>query len=1168
METIDVDSEGNKRPLVLQKIKEAAISDGGDSVCVCTFGTLGTRSAILASARGLGIDIDEAQYLTTMIPQERGFLWPLKDCIYGNKEKDREPIKMLINEFDKYPGFLDMCFEIEGLVCQRGIHACFSPDTKVIVENGSKEIKDIVIGDKVLTIDGSYQKVSKVMINESNELYEIKSKGLIEPLKATGNHPLLVLRDNKEKWIEVEKLLETDMIGICVNNKEIFLDWNLDILISDELLWFFGRFIGDGWIEERSRKGKFLNCDKDIVLCCNKNNKEREEIIAKLNKTGLQYRISECRTSYKFVIHNLELLNWMKCFGKEAYNKTIPDCIINLPKDKLSKFLEGYLSADGNKNVYDIWGYKTISPSLAQRLNIIYNKLEHNCVTNGIQKTIGKEVIEGRIVNAHNRYYGNFTKNQRDWTTKFYNGKLWYSIDNIKLIENKEKVYNLEVENNHTYTANGIIVHNCGNVIFNEPIYSYNAMMKAPNGIETTQFDLSDTEYMGGLKMDCLSVEALDKIHTTLNLLLEDNLIDWQGSLKATYDKYLHPDVLIRDNLDMWHKIWNNEIIDIFQMDSTVGKQSLSLVKPTNIPQLAAVNSLMRLIPEKGSKTPTEEYVMYKQHPELIKKEIYDLDATDREKEILYNFMKDYTGVLESQESAMLAVMIPEFTNYDVPHANKIRKIIAKKKMKEIASAREDYFKAGKENNVSEDILHYIWDVQIKRQLGYSFSIPHTVAYSLIALQEMNLNYKYPSIYWSTACLTVNSGSADEENSGTTNYGKLSAAMGRVKTQGILIELPNINKARMSFTPDREKNSIIYGLKGISDISSDLILEIIRNRPYKSFEDFMTKINPTKTQCISLIKAGCFDDLEKEKGRKELMYEYISTLIPLKTKITLQNFSNIINHNLLPKNKMGYAKLYNFSKYLKSFTKEDKMYLDDRAYKYFTDNFNVDLLSNDNQGIYIYKNQWEKIYSDKMSKIKEYLNSNQEKYIKMLHDEEINDVWEESCNGNLSSWEMETLGFYYNNHELKNCYHPEFKFVNFFELPDLPIPSKYIKYKGRDIPVFNLVSICGTVLDKNSYKHTITLLTQDGVVTIKCVGEQYSEYDKQISKFNNNLNKKEVLEKSWFKRGTKLIVYGWRNGDSFMARGRSSEDKYPFYKIKDIDDLGQLTITRFRKDED
>ena len=129
-------------------------------------------------------------------------------------------------------------------------------------------------------------------------------------------------------------------------------------------------------------------------------------------------------------------------------------------------------------------------------------------------------------------------------------------------------------------------------------------MMKAPNGTEVTQFDLGDTEYMGGLKMDCLSVEALDKIHTTLDLLLADNMIEWQGSLKATYDKYLHPDVLDRTDKKMWKMIWDNKIIDIFQMDSTVGKQSLALIKPENIPQMAAVNSLMRLVPEKGAKTP------------------------------------------------------------------------------------------------------------------------------------------------------------------------------------------------------------------------------------------------------------------------------------------------------------------------------------------------------------------------------------------------------------------------------------------------------------------------------------------------------------------------------------------------------------------------------------
>ena len=142
-----------------------------------------------------------------------------------------------------------------------------------------------------------------------------------------------------------------------------------------------------------------------------------------------------------------------------------------------------------------------------------------------------------------------------------------------------------------------------------------------------------------------------------------------------------------------------------------------------------------------------------------------------------------------------------------------------------------------------------------------------------------------------------------------------------------------------------------------------------------------------------------------------------------------------------------------------------------------------------------------------------------------------------------------------------------FYFVDFFQESEIPIPDHYITYKEREIPVYNLVNICGTVLDKNSYKHTVTLLTPTGVVTVKCVAEQYSQYDKQISKFNAETGRKEVIERSWFKRGTRLVVSGWRNGDQFMARSRQSEDKFAFYKIKDIGDDGELEITRYRVDD-
>ena len=41
--------------------------------------------------------------------------------------------------------------------------------------------------------------------------------------------------------------------------------------------------------------------------------------------------------------------------------------------------------------------------------------------------------------------------------------------------------------------------------------------------------------------------------------------------------------------------------------------------------------------------------------------------------------------------------------------------------MKKIAEQRNKYFARGKELGTSEDILKFIWDTNIKRQLGYSY---------------------------------------------------------------------------------------------------------------------------------------------------------------------------------------------------------------------------------------------------------------------------------------------------------------------------------------------------------------------------------------------------------------------------------------------------------------
>ena len=125
---IDIDICPSKREKIFEDIR----AERGNLGCVqvCTYGTESTRSAIATACRGYrnetfthGIDNDIAQYMTSLAPSERGFVWPIHDLIHGNEEKGRKPVKKFINEVNKYPGLLEIIESIEGLINHRGIHA-------------------------------------------------------------------------------------------------------------------------------------------------------------------------------------------------------------------------------------------------------------------------------------------------------------------------------------------------------------------------------------------------------------------------------------------------------------------------------------------------------------------------------------------------------------------------------------------------------------------------------------------------------------------------------------------------------------------------------------------------------------------------------------------------------------------------------------------------------------------------------------------------------------------------------------------------------------------------------------------------------------------------------------------------------------------------------------
>lgn len=742
----------------------------------------------------------------------------------------------------------------------------------------------------------------------------------------------------------------------------------------------------------------------------------------------------------------------------------------------------------------------------------------------------------------------------------------------------------------------GRSIHASAVYIFDNGYIEHNSRMKAPNGTDITAYNMHDSDWSGALKFDCLTILGLDKEHKCIDLLIDKGILQDQGSIKATYDKYIHPDVLDYDTEEMWDLVGNNEIIDAFQFDTPTGSQAAKKVKPHTLPELATANSLMRLMPEQGDESPIDTYIKYKDDITLWYKEMRDYGLSEEEIKVLEPYLLPVYGVAETQEVVMRLSMDEHIAGFNVAEANMIRKSIAKKKVDVLEKAKSLFFEKGRALGTSEKLLSYVWYVQFKKSFGYSFSQNHTFPYSGICLQEMNLAYHYNRIFWNTACLTVNAG-ADEnnDNNKTTNYGKIAKAISEIQAKGQKIELPDINKAKFGFEPDVEMEEIIFGLKGISNIGDKEAEAIINNQPYKSLNDFINKIEEYKksdkenkfgeSAVITLIKAGSFDRLEN-KSRIEIMRDYIKQISKPLTSLEMDNIEVLNTLGLLTDAQKKYEyRLYRFRKYIYSnqFLAEKRgksantfYYRLERQYSepYFFEHFETNMEEGkdyeyDDKGYIIVKRgSLDREYNKLMTNFKENVLQNQ-KYLDAVNEKRFSEKWDEKIVGTISKWEMDSLNFYYHEHELAHVNKEKYLISDFDTLPETPEVTEYYAYRGKERPRFKLTRICGTVLDKDKNKHIITLLTPSGVVGVKFYKGQFGFYDKQISEKDEESDSKIVKEKSWFRRGNKLLITGYRREDQFVPKKYvDSAYRHTLQLITDIDEEGNLKLQSERVGEE
>ena len=705
------------------------------------------------------------------------------------------------------------------------------------------------------------------------------------------------------------------------------------------------------------------------------------------------------------------------------------------------------------------------------------------------------------------------------------------------------------------------------------------ALMVSSNGAIINQYDLHHGEYGGQLKFDLLSIDALECIRSCLDTLVQNGKMEWKGNLRDTYNYYLSYDVLEKDSKEMWDLL--PTMTNAFQYDTRAGKEALRKIGAQNLTELTLANGLMRLAVPDGEQ-PMDKYVRYRKDINEWYQDMTEYGIDDSEQEIFKRLLSKYNGVLISQEQMMIILMDKEVCNFTLKEADKARKAVAKKNPQALAETEERLYTKGAECGRSKAFLDYLWNVQIEMSKSYAFALCHSHEYSTECLQELNMYYFYPKVYWNTAVITTQSQVADErENSAMSiNYGKIAQSIYKARSNGINVQAPSINKSGLSFAPNEENDSILFGLGAISGVNPQIAQQITANRPYTSFKDFYTKNTyqgtlVTKSKFIQLIKAGCFDEFNPD--RVAIMREYFELSANSINSLTTANMGQIKAVGIyIPK---AIIAPYNFKKYVTSkqflygkhpnFKSKNIYWLDNRALKYFNDNCRdclvegTDYWQEDDRTVVVDKSL-EKLLKPSLDNLKSYIN--QPEFLDKFNEATIDKNMAESVGSyDVNRWSLETCSFYNNNHEYSHVDANKYNITPFEELPEEPefVVQSWGKRKWRQ---YSLSQILGVVLDKNDNHHMITILDfHNNVVNVKFDSNFYALMKAQLSVTDEN-GKKTVVDKSWLSRGQGLILTGYRFGENDFKLKNYSSSIFPYkiIKVDSINEDGTLEITTER----
>ena len=358
--------------------------------------------------------------------------------------------------------------------------------------------------------------------------------------------------------------------------------------------------------------------------------------------------------------------------------------------------------------------------------------------------------------------------------------------------------------------------------------------------IPVVAYDMDTVADIGLIKLDALGLKTLSVISDTLS------------SIKKRSGKDINLSDLPLDDADVYKMLSEGYTKGVFQAEATPYTNLLIKMGTDKFEDLVASNALVR---PGAMNTVGASYIKRKHGDEAV--------------QFIHPIMKPFTentyGVIIYQEQVMQACV--HLGGMTWSEADKVRKIIGKKKDAKEFDQFKDKFIDGASKHISKKQAETLWHT-FEAHAGYSFNRSHAVAYSMLSYYTAYLKTYYPLEFMFSILKNEN------DKDARTEY------LIEAKRLKLSIKLPHINESDVFFS--LKGDSIRFGLGEVKFISDSIANKIIDQRPFKDYSEFIDKaskkgsgINSRAISALNAIGAAAFEDNPRSGNEKDSYYEYL-----------------------------------------------------------------------------------------------------------------------------------------------------------------------------------------------------------------------------------------------------------------------------------------------------